>query len=197
MKKQKKKRTKFRWFIWISIIPFFLFTLFLGLHGLKMERWHHEKHQALVAQSEGQAYFSQREKIASFEDGGKHHKQEHKENDYEHHGKHHEEEFDGMFFILLLIELSSVLLGWFTLRKAEGRTIRKWIGILLIVIGLLPILPLLAIITCAIWLYKQRKQKQETAHVMIDYTADSYSIASSNTASILDQWEKQIRKEEK
>ncbi|PEB51407.1 hypothetical protein CON65_11000 [Bacillus pseudomycoides] len=192
MKKQKKKRTKFRWLIWISVISISL-AIFLGTLGLHMERWHHEKREAFAVEHSGQASYSKDER---------HHiKQENFENGkpvqhYEkHHEKHHEEKFDGIFLILFTIELSSILLGWFILKKAKGQMIRKWIGILLIIIGVLPLLPLFAVVVFPIWLYKKRKQN--SLQSTTDYTMDSYLVLSNNKADILDQWEKQIRKEEK
>ncbi|MBJ8030816.1 hypothetical protein JDS96_23745 [Bacillus cereus group sp. N21] len=189
VKKQKKKRTKFRWLIWVSIIAFSLLAVFLGTRGLQMERWHHAKREAFAEEYRGQASY--------LKDERHHLKQENFENEkpFQHYEKHHKEKFDGSFLILFTIELSSILLGWFILKKAEGQIIRKWIGILLIIIGILPLIPLFVVVVFPIWLYKKRKQN--SLHSTTDYTVDSYIVISNNKTDILDQWEKQIRKEEK
>lgn len=125
-----------------------------------MERWHHAKREAFAEEYRGQASY--------FKDERHHLKQENFENEkpFQHYEKHHKEKFDGSFLILFTIELSSILLGWFILKKAEGQIIRKWIGILLIIIGILPLIPLFVVVVFPIWLYK----KENKTHSILQLT---------------------------
>lgn len=78
------------------------------------------------------------------------------------------------------------------LRKSEGNTEKKWTSILLLVIGLLPILMLVAGIT---WIYKKFKYRKDTINWIADEYIDEFTTLTPAT-HILDEWEQNIRKEE-
>ncbi|PEX90574.1 hypothetical protein [Bacillus cereus] len=180
---KKNKRKKLRWLKWIVILPLFLALLLFGLHSMKFDRWDHEKHkQAAYTVShdkEREAFVTQKEKFNSFERD-------------QHHEKHHEKEFEGLFFIPFLLAFGFVLFGWLILRKSEGNMVKKWTGILLLVIGVLPALPILAFVAMIVWVYKKFKEKRMATNI------DLYSdFQVQKQVDILDQWERNIRKEEK
>lgn len=180
---KKNKRKKWRWLKWILILPLLLALLLFGLHSMKFDRGDHEKHkQAAYTVShdkEREAFVTQKEKFHNFEQN-------------QHHEKHHEKEFEGLFFIPFLLAFGFVLFGWFMLRKSEGNMVKKWTGILLLVIGLLPVLPMLAFVAAIVWAYKKLKEKRMATDI------DLYSdFQVQQQVDILDQWERNIRKEEK
>ncbi|MFD3445603.1 hypothetical protein ACFDTO_13485 [Microbacteriaceae bacterium 4G12] len=193
MKKKEKKRKKWRCLKWCLILPLLAAMLFFGLHSVKMERWNHENHRpAFTATSkmEGQA-FAQKQERPTHSEGHMPTKHEgHKHGGY----RHHERGEDGFFLAPFLLELGLLLSGWMLLRKSEGNTAKKWIGILLLVAGALPLLPVLVLAAVVIWMYKKFKKRNKT-----DWMADDlYSAApTSSRMNILDEWEQNIRKEEK
>jgi hypothetical protein len=197
VKNKEKKRKKLRWLKWFFILPLFSAILFFGLHSIKTMKWDHEKHRseyAIPSHIKGQAFSVKQERSANFErdiSDKKYHKQKDKDGH-----EHHEEEFDGIFFAPFLLELGLILSGWLLLRKSQGNTAKKWTGILLLVAGLLPLLPILMLATGITWLYKKWKQRKETVSWltedhMYNFTAVPYNV------DILDEWERNIRKEEK
>ncbi|MFE7912975.1 hypothetical protein ACFUVX_15645, partial [Bacillus mobilis] len=98
----------------------------------------------------------------------------------------------GVFFIPFLLAFGFVLFGWYMLRKSEGNMVKKWTGILLLVIGVSPVLPVLAFVAIIGWTYKKLKEKRLATHI------DVYSdFQVQQQVDILDQWERSIRKEEK
>ena len=46
------------------------------------------------------------------------------------------------------------------IRKSEGNMVKKWTGIVLLVIGVLPVLPMLAFVAAIVWAYKSLKKKE-------------------------------------
>ncbi len=183
MKKNKRKHKKMRWLKWILILPLLLALLLFGLHSMKFDRGEHEKHkQAAYTVShdkEREAFVAQKEKFHHFE----------RQN---HHEKHFEKEFGGLFFIPFLLAFGFVLFGWFMIRKSEGNMVKKWTGILLLVIGVLPVLPILAFVAAIVWAYKKFKEKRVATDIEL------YSdFQVQKQVDILDQWERNIRKEEK
>ncbi|MCM3737027.1 hypothetical protein M3215_14775 [Bacillus cytotoxicus] len=186
MKKKKNKRKKLCWLKWILILPLLLSILFFGLHSMKFERWDHEKHKkaeyAISHDKERQAFVTKKEDSAGFER-------------HTHHDKHHEKRFDDLFFVSFLLELSLVLFGWLILRKSEGNIAKKWTGILLLIIGLLPLLPIVVLIAMTAWAYKKFKEKRTITNEQINI--DMYHVSTmQKQIDILDQWERNIRKEE-
>ncbi|MEI4832188.1 hypothetical protein WAX78_22645 [Bacillus sp. FJAT-53711] len=186
MKKKKNKCKKLRWLKWILILPLLLTLLFFGLHSMKHERWDYEKHRkaeyAVASHKEGQAFFTEKGRFADSER-------------HTHHEKHHEKEFGDVFFAPFLLELGFVLFGWLILRKSEGNMAKKWTGVLLLVIGLFPFIPILALAAVIIWAYKKFKQKRTIANEHIDIHTYNFSTMQKQI-DILDQWERNIRKEE-
>ncbi|WP_242220942.1 hypothetical protein [Bacillus cereus group sp. BfR-BA-01380] len=187
MKKKKNKRKKWCWLKWMLTLPLLLTLLFFGLHSMKSERWDHEKHKkaeyAISHDKERQAFQTKKEDFAGFER-------------HTHHEKHHEKRFDDLFFVPFLLELVLVLFGWLILRKSEGNMAKKWTGILLLIIGLLPLLPILALAAMIVWAYKKFKQKRTVTSEYIN--TDMYNVSTmQKQIDILDQWERNIRKEEK
>lgn len=208
MKKKGKKHKRLRWLKWFFILPLFIAIMFFGLHSIKMEKWAHEKQRsehAILSQIEGQAFSAKQERPANFEGdiSDKKYGDEKGEHSHKHHdeksekgSEHHKEEFDGIFFVPFLLELGLVLSGWLLLRRSEGNTAKKWTGILLLVVGLFPLLPILALAAGITWVYKKCKQRKETTSWMADDHMYSFTPTSYN-ANILDEWERNIRKEEK
>lgn len=180
---KKNKRKKLRWLKWVLILPLFLGLLLFGLHSMKFERWGHEKHKeaayTISHDKDREAFVTKKEKFNNFE------RDQHDE-------KHHEKEFEGLFFIPFLLAFGFVLFGWLILRKSEGNMVKKWTGILLLVIGVLSVLPVLAFVAIIGWTCKKLKEKRLATHI------DVYSdFQVHQQVDILDQWERSIRKEEK
>ena len=205
--KKEKKRKKSRWLKWMCILPLVVVMLFFGLHIARKEIWSHEKkhfEQTAFSQTREQ-YFSQRqERFDNFQ--GERSEWKYQGNDDVHHrehygekerirGEHHEEVFDGIFFIPFLLDLVLVLFGWMLLRKSEGNAAKKWTSILLLVIGLLPILPILMLVAGITWIYKKFKHRKETINWIADEYIDEFTTLTPAT-HILDEWEQNIRKEE-
>ncbi|PEA54153.1 hypothetical protein CON64_14310 [Bacillus pseudomycoides] len=186
MKKKKNKRKKLRWLKWVLILPLLLTLLFFGLHSMKFERWGHEKHKkteyAISHDKEKEDFLTKKEDFAKFER-------------HTRHEKHHENGFDNLFFVPFLLELGLILFGWFILRKSEGNMAKKWTGILLLIIGLLPLLPILALVAIIAWAYKKFKHKRTITSEYINI--NMYNVSTmQKQIDILDQWERNIRKEE-
>lgn len=180
---KKNNRKKWCWLKWMLILPLLLTLLFFGLHSMKSERWGHEKHKkaeyAISHDKERQASITKKEDFAGFE---RH--------------THHEKRFDDLFFVPFLLELSLVLFGWLILRKSEGNMAKKWTGILLLIIGFLPLLPILTLGALIVWVYKKFKQKRTITSEHINIPMYDVSTMQKQI-DILDQWERNIRKEEK
>jgi hypothetical protein len=188
MKKKKNKCKKLCWLKWILILPLLLTLLFFGLHSMKSERWNHEEHRktehVVAHDKEGQAFFTEKGHFANSE-----------RHDHDQYKKHHEKEFDDVFFAPFLLEIGLVLFGWLILRKSEGNMAKKWTGVLLLVIGLFPLIPILALAAAITWVYRKFKEKRTITSEHIDIHTYNFST-SQKQIDILDQWERNIRKEE-
>ncbi|MCP8967827.1 hypothetical protein [Ectobacillus ponti] len=187
MKEKSKKKSRFRWLAWLLLIPVLAGALFVGMHALSMEGGKHEKRQVAVAQfHQGEKQFSRVKQEQSW--GGEKERGRHGE------GKEHEEEWDGMP-VAFGAELLLLIAGWLVLRKSEGSKAKRWTGLALVALGALPLLPVIALVAGAVWLYKRVKQQDEL--VPESFGAHDFPEISSQNAALLDQWEQNIRKEEK
>lgn len=97
-----------------------------------------------------------------------------------------------------LLPFGLIVLGWWTLKKANGTAVKKWTGFFLIAAGICSILPKIIVIPLIIaGLYVTWKHNKKTKTLY--YEGTSLSRYSSRTASkdILDEWEQRTYKEEK
>ncbi|MCM3161253.1 hypothetical protein [Metabacillus litoralis] len=99
-------------------------------------------------------------------------------------------------FLPFLFHIGLMMIGWWIWKKADGRTVKRWVGILLLTIGLFSILPLLlAVPILFIAVYFTTKNKKSTADYKYEPTIFTYSTYPS-TNNILDEWERSTKKEE-
>ena len=104
----------------------------------------------------------------------------------------------------ILIALIVAAIGWLLRKNARGSIWKKWTGWVLIIIGTLMLIrrvvPLVVfiIIGVVIWKLVTRKTKDRpTENLAVDYSPDSITPISSKTGSMLDEWERNVSKEEK
>ncbi|PAD70992.1 hypothetical protein CHH83_00700 [Bacillus sp. 7586-K] len=94
-------------------------------------------------------------------------------------------------FLSLLVNIGIITLGWWILKKANGETVKKWVGIILLLGGLWAILPkIIAIPLVLIALYitfRGCKSKETIFEEQVNATYPIYNTASHN---ILDEWER-------
>ncbi|MFS0879017.1 hypothetical protein [Metabacillus niabensis] len=99
--------------------------------------------------------------------------------------------FIGHDFLSLLVNIGIITLGWWIWKKANGETVKKWVGIILLLIGLWAILPkIIAIPLVLIALYitfRGSKSKETIFEEQVNATYPIYNTASHN---ILDEWER-------
>lgn len=105
----------------------------------------------------------------------------------------------------ILFALGAILLGWL-FRKNAGEVIwRKWVGWLLIGIGALvlfaKVLPLIVLAVIAVVIYRFVKGKKKGQLTRGSWSADEVfepvAPISSSTGKMLDEWERNINKEDK
>lgn len=104
----------------------------------------------------------------------------------------------------IVIALIVAAIGWFLRKNAKGSMWKKWGGWVLIIIGTLMLisrvvpLVLFIIIGVVIWKLVARKKKGSPAeNLAADYSLDSIAPISSKTGNMLDEWERNVSKEEK
>ncbi len=94
-------------------------------------------------------------------------------------------------FLSLLVNIGIIILGWWIWKTANGETVKKWVGIILLLIGLWAILPkIIAISLVLIALYitfRGSKSKETIFEEQVNATFPIYNTASHN---ILDEWER-------
>ena len=113
---------------------------------------------------------------------------------------HHDLRVVNMFgsFLQFLLHLGLIILGWWVLKKANGESVKKWLGIILLTIGVFSILPFIiaipfSIIAIYIILKSKKHSNREYTDEPIIVTTPSYS---HSTQHILDEWERKTLKEE-
>lgn len=114
---------------------------------------------------------------------------------------HHEMRVMNMFgfsFLAFLFHLGMIFLGWWILKKANGESVKKWVGTILLTIGVFSILPLIISIPVAfIALYViVRGRKQSNSEFIGEPIIGSTPSFSQHTHHILDEWERKTMKEE-
>ncbi|PMC40539.1 hypothetical protein CJ195_02160 [Bacillus sp. UMB0899] len=101
-------------------------------------------------------------------------------------------------FLPFLFHLGLLILGWWILKKANGELVKKWVGTILLTIGVFSILPFiialpLAFIALYIILRGKKKSNKEFTNEPIIVSTQSYN---HNNQHILDEWERKTLKEE-
>ncbi len=104
----------------------------------------------------------------------------------------------------ILIALFIAAIGWFLRKNAKGSLWKKWTGWLMIIVGTLMVirrvvpLVLFIIIGIVIWKLLTREKKPHPVENLVpEYSSDSFSPITSKTGSMLDEWERNVTKEEK
>ncbi|XJZ26746.1 hypothetical protein ACF5W4_15585 [Bacillota bacterium Lsc_1132] len=117
-------------------------------------------------------------------------------------GERHFQGREGFELGGILFAFAAIFLGWL-FRKNAGESIwRKWTGWLLIGIGALlllaKVLPLVVLAVGAFVLYRLLKEKKNAkANWKVDETFESVTPVTSSTGALLDEWERNIKKEDK
>ncbi|MCP8969467.1 hypothetical protein [Ectobacillus ponti] len=102
-------------------------------------------------------------------------------------------------FAQYLLAAGALILGWF-LRRGAGETAwKKWTGWALMAIGLgmllsAAVVPVIMIAAVGYWLYTRRKAPSQD---WVEAPALQEMYAETSNAAKLDEWERNIRKEEK
>ncbi|OAS87628.1 MULTISPECIES: hypothetical protein [Metabacillus] len=95
-----------------------------------------------------------------------------------------------------LVSIGLIALGWWIWKKADGESVKKWVGIFLLTVGLFSILPLIIaipVLLLAFYLaFKQKKAGTDFIDEPIMVTSPSYH---TTTHDILDNWERKTNKE--
>ncbi len=101
-------------------------------------------------------------------------------------------------FLPFLFHLGLLILGWWIWKRANGELVKKWVGMILLSIGVFSILPPLitlplAVITLFIILRRKKQSNGEFINEPIMVSTPSYNHP---THHILDEWERKTLKEE-
>ncbi|WP_338788504.1 hypothetical protein [Metabacillus sp. FJAT-53654] len=95
-----------------------------------------------------------------------------------------------------LVSIGLIALGWWIWKKADGESVKKWVGIFLLIVGLFSILPLIIaipVLLLALYLaFKQKKAGTDFIDEPIMVTSPTYH---TTTHDILDDWERKTKKE--
>ena len=96
----------------------------------------------------------------------------------------------------LLFQLAMIAIGWI-IWKTSKRSGWKWAGIALMGIGIVALLPKALLIPLALFVaYVMYKKRQPTTHVFNEDVVP-FTVPTAQTSDFLDEWEKNIQKEEK
>ncbi len=98
----------------------------------------------------------------------------------------------GLSFLPFLFHLGLIVLGWWIWRKANGESVKKWVGIILLTVGMFSILPLIIVIPVlliAVYFIVKGKTQSDSEFIADPIIVSSLSY-SSNTNNILDEWER-------
>ncbi|MGM0877232.1 MAG: hypothetical protein ACQEWV_21420 [Bacillota bacterium] len=99
-------------------------------------------------------------------------------------------------FLPFLFHLGLIALGWWIWKKADGESVKKWTGVILLTVGLFSILPLIiAIPVLLIALYLAFKRKTADSDFIDEPMMVTYPSYTTTTHDILDEWERKTNKE--
>lgn len=198
-----KKKKGLKWLVLLAVIGIVIFTgfqvvkhegyRFNNFNMTSMMNSQQQPTQGTFQRGQtGQGQFQGGNQPGQFQANGPHHKGMHQEGMMHQGGfGHHERWFGGFSILPFFLALGSILVGWLLWRGADHGP-RKWIGLLLIALGALPSLPILLIAAAIYWLYKKFKNKNDNL-VSDEYT----STQPVKQPDYLDEWERNIKKEEK
>jgi uncharacterized membrane protein len=100
-------------------------------------------------------------------------------------------------FLPFLFHLGLIALGWWIWKKADGASVKKWVGVTLLTVGLFSILPLIiAIPVLLIALYLTFKGKKADSDFIDEPIMVTYPSYTTTTHDILDEWERKTNKED-
>lgn len=100
----------------------------------------------------------------------------------------------GFGFGHIFLQAGMFVVGWIVWKLSNGNCIRKWIGIALMILALPKILVLPAILVAAYFAYKISRNGNAS---YAQTEAADFSSLDSHKLDYLDEWEKNIHKEEK
>lgn len=96
----------------------------------------------------------------------------------------------------LLFQLAMIAIGWI-IWKTSKRSGWKWAGIALMGIGVVALLPKVLLIPLALFVaYVMYKKRRTTNHIFNEEVVP-FTVPTAQTSDFLDEWEKNIQKEEK
>ncbi|WP_051317112.1 hypothetical protein [Ectobacillus panaciterrae] len=200
METKKKTRKAWKWFI---LLPILSIILFVGLRTADFGGWGHRSNFAI--HQNHQAFFNKGGEANRFEalQQGEFHMQgrgngPHSfEQGFSPDRFHHRGEHRGFGFIPFLFGLVLFILGWFVRKSADGSTWKKWTGTFLMFLALLPIMPFILIALAIYWLYKIWKKNRMNEDITVEPFLSPVHAGVSRNADILDEWERNITKEDK
>jgi hypothetical protein len=103
----------------------------------------------------------------------------------------------GFSIIPFLFNLGLIALGWWIWKKADGESVKKWVGVILLGIGLFSILPLIIAIPILLAaFYFAFKKKKADSHFIDEPMIITTPSFTNSTHDILDEWERKTNKEE-
>jgi hypothetical protein len=114
-------------------------------------------------------------------------------------GGYHTFGFGSHLYILnilpFLFHLGLMMIGWWIWKKADGKTVKKWVGILLLTFGLFSIFPMIiSVPVLLIAVYFSTKNKRSNKDYKYEPTIVTYSTYTP-TNNILDEWELKVKSE--
>jgi hypothetical protein len=112
-------------------------------------------------------------------------------------GFHHRDVVFGLSLFPFLFNLGLIALGWWIWKKADGESVKKWVGVILLGIGLFSILPLIiAIPLLLVAFYFAFKKKKADSHFIDEPIIMTTSTITNHAHDILDEWERKTNKED-
>ena len=95
-----------------------------------------------------------------------------------------------------LVSIGLIALGWWIWKKADGESVKKWVGIFLLTVGMFSILPLIiAIPVLLVALYLAFKEKKADTDFIDEPIMVSSPSYHTTTHDVLDDWERKTNKE--